>query len=540
MLHIHHANRLELLQQELLRQLHEHASADPFAAEQVIVPHAAMRRHLSLAIADAHGVCANLQFGFLAQWLWRQIAQHVPGVADDSPFAAATLVWRVHGAFADAGFVAAHPRLRAYLRDADALAHYELACEVAALFEQYLTYRADWLQAWAQGPAAAALAPPAASPDTAWQAALWRRIVGQIELPVSHPAQAFAAALRRGAAELPPRLHVFALPQIAPQHLQLLHEIGRRVEVRLYVWNPCREYWFDLIDRRRLSHLAARGRDAVHAEEGNRLLAAWGKQTQQHIEALVEVCGDDAEDHAHFAASGGASLLAQVHDALLELRAIEPGSLRLAEGDRIVAVDGERVADWDAMAKAIQSHAARDPRLVLLLDRNGSEQELALTAKRDGENADGTPRFILGVKPRDIRDALLKYGPIDAFPAAVAQTWKMTATTFKLLGHLVFGRASLQNVSGPIGIARSANLSVQLGFASFLFFLGLLSLSIGLLNLLPIPILDGGHILYYLIELIKGSPVSDRTLVAGQYVGLAMLSGLIGLAFFNDISGLFR
>ena len=334
MLHIHHANRLELLQQELLRQLHEHASADPFAAEQVIVPHAAMRRHLSLAIADAHGVCANLQFGFLAQWLWRQIAQHVPGVADDSPFAAATLVWRVHGAFADAGFVAAHPRLRAYLRDADALAHYELACEVAALFEQYLTYRADWLQAWAQGPAAAALAPPAASPDTAWQAALWRRIVGQIELPVSHPAQAFAAALRRGAAELPPRLHVFALPQIAPQHLQLLHEIGRRVEVRLYVWNPCREYWFDLIDRRRLSHLAARGRDAVHAEEGNRLLAAWGKQTQQHIEALVEVCGDDAEDHAHFAASGGASLLAQVHDALLELRAIEPGSLRLAEGDR--------------------------------------------------------------------------------------------------------------------------------------------------------------------------------------------------------------
>ena len=127
MLHIHLSNRLEALRDALLQRLDAAAPADVFTAEQVIVPSAALRRHLTLAIADARGICANVQFGFLAQWLWQQMARVVPGVGAESPFAAATLAWRVHAAFGDAGFVAGHPRLQAYLGRADAVMRYELA-----------------------------------------------------------------------------------------------------------------------------------------------------------------------------------------------------------------------------------------------------------------------------------------------------------------------------------------------------------------------------------------------------------------------------
>jgi regulator of sigma E protease len=116
----------------------------------------------------------------------------------------------------------------------------------------------------------------------------------------------------------------------------------------------------------------------------------------------------------------------------------------------------------------------------------------------------------------------------------------MTRETLALLKRMVLGQASLKNISGPISIAQFANASAQLGVAWFLFFLAVLSLSIAIMNLLPIPILDGGHLLYYLIELVKGSPLSERAMVAGQYIGLAMLAGLMGLAFYNDILQLMR
>ena len=339
MLHIHLSNRLELLRAALLRQLDATAPADPLAPQQVIVPSAALRRHLSLAVADAHGICADLQFGFLAMWLWQQIARVVSGIGEESPYAAARLGWRVFAAFGDAAFVSRHPRLAAYLGGADDLMRWELACQVAGLLEQYVTYRPDGLQAWRDGRAAAGAA--STPVDEGWQAALWQRIDAELGMASLHPAEAFIQALDQGGstlarrAGLPQTVHVFALPDMAPLHLRLLRQLARWIDVRLYVLNPCQEYWFDLVDRRRLRWLAARGR-AEGFEEGNRLLTAWGRQTQAHVEALIEASGDGVEDDAAFEPAPGHSLLARLQNAVLELRQIEPGSVVLDKDDRSV------------------------------------------------------------------------------------------------------------------------------------------------------------------------------------------------------------
>ena len=206
----------------------------------------------------------------------------------------------------------------------------------------------------------------------------------------------------------------------------------------------------------------------------------------------------------------------------------------LAAGDRIVSVNERAVETFPQLYEAIQAEAARDPALVLKVRREGALLTIRATAEA-GTGADGQPNFQLGLAQRDARDTVLRYGPLEALPAAVRETWRMTSTTVAFLAHMALGRASLDNVAGPIGIAQTANTSASMGLAWFLSFLAIMSLSIGILNLLPIPILDGGHLLYYLIEVVKGSPVSERALVAGQYVGLALLAGLMGLAFYNDI-----
>jgi regulator of sigma E protease len=206
----------------------------------------------------------------------------------------------------------------------------------------------------------------------------------------------------------------------------------------------------------------------------------------------------------------------------------------LRDGDRVLSINGRPVETFPELYDAIQAEAAKSPVLELAVRRDGSLLTVRATAEA-GTGADGQPNFQLGLAQGDTRDTVLRYGPLAALPAAVAETWRMTTTTVAFLGHMALGRASLDNVAGPIGIAQTANTSAALGLAWFLSFLAIMSLSIGILNLLPIPILDGGHLLYYLIEVVKGSPVSERALVAGQYVGLALLAGLMGLAFYNDI-----
>lgn len=343
MLHIHFSNRFEVLTDRLLARLDE-GTGDAFAVDQVVVPSAAVRRALTLAIARAHGVCANVAFSYLAPWLWQQMGALLPGVSPRSPFEPAVLAWRLHSALGDAGFVSGHPRLAAYLSGADEVMRFDLAGRVAGLLDQYLSYRPDWLEAWRAGrPVDLGARSASERDDERWQAALWRRLTAAADAPAQESGRAFVDALGRTSpgqarlAGLPPAVHVFALPTMPALHIAWLQRLGRLVDVQLYVLNPCQEFWFELIDRRRLGHLAATGR-AQHQEEGNRLLAAWGRQTQAHVDGLVDSAGELATDDADFRRHNGSTLLARVQNAVLDLVEIAPGSVDLAEGDRSIEV----------------------------------------------------------------------------------------------------------------------------------------------------------------------------------------------------------
>ena len=208
----------------------------------------------------------------------------------------------------------------------------------------------------------------------------------------------------------------------------------------------------------------------------------------------------------------------------------------LQPGDRIVQVGTQPIAYWDEVGTAVQAQAAEGQALVLVYERGGERREVGIVPRLD--TSDAEPRWVLGIPPPAMGvkfDALFRHGPIDAIGASLHETWRLTGATFGMLWRMVNGSASLKNISGPISIAQYANDSAQMGVAWFLFFLAVLSLSLCIMNLLPIPILDGGHLLYYLIEMVKGSPVSERALIAGQYLGLALLAGLMGIAFYNDI-----
>ncbi|MCU0869645.1 MAG: site-2 protease family protein, partial [Burkholderiales bacterium] len=181
----------------------------------------------------------------------------------------------------------------------------------------------------------------------------------------------------------------------------------------------------------------------------------------------------------------------------------------IVAGDRIVAIGGDAIDGFEDIPPLLQELAADGAEVSFVVSRGGERREFRVQPEASTQ-ADGSRRWLVGIEPVAQRfppDTELRHGPLAAIPAAFAETWKMTTTTFEFLKW-------------------------------FLSFLALMSLSIGLLNLMPVPILDGGHLLYYLIEAIKGSPVSERVLAAGQYVGLVLLAGLMGLAFYNDIARL--
>jgi regulator of sigma E protease len=222
---------------------------------------------------------------------------------------------------------------------------------------------------------------------------------------------------------------------------------------------------------------------------------------------------------------------------------VTPGSAAdgvLRPGDRILAVDGAAIDSADQVAPQVQALARNGGKGLVEVWRN--DERLALDVRLTPSKDPRLKGLSLGVDVGGERqapafDAKLQYGPLAAIPAAFRETGKLAGDTLGIIRRMLTGQASLKNVSGPITIAKVANVSAKQGPDWFLNFLALLSLSLAIMNLLPIPILDGGHLLYYLIELVKGSPLSERAMAAGQFVGLALLAGLMGLAFYNDLFG---
>jgi regulator of sigma E protease len=221
--------------------------------------------------------------------------------------------------------------------------------------------------------------------------------------------------------------------------------------------------------------------------------------------------------------------------------AVNPGDPAwgvLAEGDRITAIDGEPVASYEDVGPLVKRLGERGGEAMVEVQRGEDRLALPLTPRLlktpEGRSYWGLGVTLVSSQPK--KDAVLRYGPIAAVPAAFSEAVHQTRELFATFSRAFKGTVSARNtVAGPITIARASNYFAQQGPAHYLLLLALLSLSLGILNLLPIPILDGGHLLYYLIELVKGSPVSERVMAAGNFVGLALIAGLMGLAFYNDI-----
>ncbi|MGV8917554.1 MAG: sigma E protease regulator RseP [Pseudomonas sp.] len=211
----------------------------------------------------------------------------------------------------------------------------------------------------------------------------------------------------------------------------------------------------------------------------------------------------------------------------------------LKTGDRLLALDGQALGDWQQVVDSVRLRP--QAKISLRIERDGAQLDVPLTLAARGDGKAATGYLGAGVKGVDWPPEMLRevsYGPVAAVAEGARRTWTMSVLTLDSLRKMLFGELSVKNLSGPITIAKVAGASAQSGMGDFLNFLAYLSISLGVLNLLPIPVLDGGHLLFYLIEWARGRPLSDRVQGWGVQIGISLVVGVMLLALVNDLGRL--